>query len=158
MRECAHGWEFSSFIISDQIFEQIANIEQIDLEKNKTVHVFIVYMIAPTNAIQKLHVKSAQNWVYRRFFSLFFAVASHLLINARIKMSHGLRMREKCTRLLHALEWPNHDLNRNWVSSVLFRHKSLATPRLKFTPESYSLQPVLIQIQRVNARGNHWTV
>ena len=106
------------------------------------VHVFIVYMIAPTNAIQKPHVKPAQNYFYRRFFSFFFAVASHLLINARIKMSHGLRRREKCTRLLHALEWPNHALNRNWVSSVLFRHNSLATPRLKFTLESYSLQPV----------------
>ena len=89
------------------------------------------------------HVKPAQNYVYRRFFSLFFAVASHLLINERIKMSHGLRMREKCTRLLHALEWPNHALNKNWVSSVLSRHNSLATPRLKFTLESYSLQPVL---------------
>jgi len=76
-------------------------------------------------------------------FLILFPVASHLLINERIKMSHGLRRREKCTRLVDALEWPNHAINRNWVSSVFFRHNSLATPRLKSTLESYSLQPVV---------------
>ena len=71
--------------------------------RNKTIHVFIVDMIAPTNAIQKRHVKPVQNNFYQRFFQFFLAEDSHLLRNERIRGSHGLKRREDFKRLTHAL-------------------------------------------------------